>query len=198
MNDNKRQPAQKIIIGLVGEIASGKDTVAKYLQKKYGSQTISFSQPLRDILDIMDLPQTRENMAWLGNDLRQRFGQDILAKAITGQVKKSKNKIICLPNVRLPQDITYLKKLPGFHLVHIDTEPKIRYKRLIKRSQNPDDKSKTWAQFLRDAKLPTETKIRKLARQADWRLDNNGATTDLKKQIEEMMKGIKSQIQNYK
>ncbi|HQA64021.1 MAG TPA: AAA family ATPase [bacterium] len=198
MTTNKRPVTPKIILGLVGEIASGKDTVAAYLEKKYHSRTISFSQPLRDILTVINLPQTRKNMAWLGNDLRRRFGQDILAKAITNQVEKATAPIVCLPNIRLPQDITQLKTLPGFWLIHVDTEPEIRYRRLIRRTQNPDDQTKTWAQFLRDAQLPTETKIRKLAKQASWRLDNNGSAANLKKQIDEMMKGIKSQIKNYK
>jgi dephospho-CoA kinase len=189
-------PNNKIIIGLVGEIASGKDTVAKYLEKKYGSQTVSFSGPLRAILDILDLPQTRENMAWLGVDLRQRFGQDILAKAVTAQVRKSKNKMVALPNVRLPQDITYLKKLPGFHLVHIDADPKIRYQRLIRRSQNADDKSKTWAKFLKDSRLPTEIKIRQLAKKAEYRLDNSGSVENLKKQVDEMMRRVGKPIKS--
>lgn len=186
MNKNK-----KIILGLVGEIASGKDTIAEYLRKKYQSQTISFSQPLRDILDRMYLPQNRENMANLGHDLRQRFGRDIIAKAVGQEIEKSKKSIICLPNVRLKEDITYLKNKPGFFLIHIKAEPKIRYQRLTKRSQNTDDQTKTWAQFQRDAKLPTEIQIRRVARQAKFVIDNNGNYKNLYRQTEDIIKKIK-------
>jgi len=88
------------------------------------------------------------------------------------------------------------KKLPGFHLIGIDTDKKTRYQRLIKRSQNTDDKSKTWAKFLKDSQLPTEVKIRQLAKKAEYRLDNNGGLEDLKKQIDEMMKQVKKSVKS--
>lgn len=179
--------ANKIIIGLVGEIASGKDTVAEYLKQKYDSETISFSKPLRDILDRLFLPQNRENMANLGFDLRTRFGQDLLAKAIAEEIKVSDKNMMCLPNVRLESDITYLKEMPGFFLIAVSTEPKIRYERLIHRGQNPDDKTKTWEQFLKDSKLSTEIHIQDLMGKAKFNLDNNGSLVDLYAQIDELM-----------
>jgi len=42
----------KLIIGLVGEIASGKSTIAQFLEEEFGSLTVSFSESLRKILDI--------------------------------------------------------------------------------------------------------------------------------------------------
>ncbi|MEI6288259.1 MAG: hypothetical protein WCP18_01565 [bacterium] len=182
---------KKIIIGLVGEISAGKDTVADYLKKKYKGETVSFSQPLRNILDTMYLPQTRANLAWLGITLRAKFGQDILAKVITAQTQKNKAQIITLSNVRLMSDIKYLKKLPHFFLVRIDTDQKIRYSRLIKRKQNTDDKSKTWEQFLADSKLSTETAIRQVAKYAKYKLENNGDFKNLYQQVDELIKKLK-------
>lgn len=185
---------KKIIIGLVGEIASGKDTIADYLKKKYKSETISFSQPLREILDLLDLPQNRENMAHLGEDLRKRFGSDILAKAITEQAKKSKKPIVCLPNIRLKEDIVYLKRLPNFFLIHIIADSKLRYQRLTKRHQNTDDRKKTWVQFQKDAKLSTEVAIRKTAKEAKYSIDNNGSLKNLYRQTEKILKQIKKDV----
>lgn len=177
----------KIVIGLVGEIASGKSTVAQFLTDHLNSETASFSQPLRNILDILGLPQSRENMVWLGVDLRERFGQDILAKAVFKMVNDSPNQIICLPNIRLAGDITLLKTLPGFVLVSIEADQKIRYERLIKRRQNPDDAAKTWEEFLTDSQLPTEVTIREVAKQAQFSIDNNTDLTDLFKQVKQII-----------
>ena len=181
----------KLILGLVGEIASGKDTVAAYLKKNYQSETVSFSQPLRDILNRLYLPQTRKNMSELGIGLRQTFGQDLLSKVIANEVKNSKKKIVCLPNVRLASDLIYLKKLPGFYLIRIDTEQKTCFQRLIKRSQNADDKNKSWPEFLRDLRRPTEIKIRQLAKKTRYRLDNNGNFSQLYRQVDELIKKLK-------
>ncbi len=182
----------RIIIGLVGELASGKDTVADHLKEKYGSETISFSKSLRDILDRLFLPQTRQNMANLGIDLRARFGQDLLAKVIAEEIKASDKKMACLPNVRLESDIVYLKEIPGFFLVSVNTEAQTRYNRLIGRNQNPDDKTKTWEEFLADSELSTEIQIRDLIPTCKYHLDNNGNFESLYKQIDEMIVKIRN------
>ena len=181
---------EKIIIGLVGEIASGKDTVADYLAKKYHSQTISFSQPLRDVLDRLYLPQNRVNMANLGIILREKFGQDTLEKVIDQEIKNSPKKIVCLPNIRLKSDMVKLKKLKHFILIGLATDPKIRYQRILKRAQNTDDKNKTWAEFLKDSKLSTETEIRNIAKTAKFKIDNNGSYKNLYGQIDDLMAKI--------
>lgn len=182
--------AKKLIIGLVGEIASGKDTAAAYLKKKYRSETISFSQPLRDILDRLFLPQTRENMAKLGIALRKNYGQDLLSKIIAQEIKKSKKKIFVLPNIRLESDIIYLHREPGFVLVNIEADMKTRFARIKKRGQNADDKTKTWSGFLKDSKLSTEIQIKKLAKTCKYKLDNNGTKKELEKQIDGLMKKL--------
>ncbi len=186
-----KKAKSKIILGLVGEIAAGKDTVAAYLAKHYHSETISFSQPLREICDLLLLEQSRQNMVWLGHDLRQRFGGDILARAITKQVAESSAKMICLPNVRLDLDIKYLKKMPGFVLAGITADEKTRFKRLKTRGQNTDDKTKTWSQFKKDALLPTEASIRKIINTAKYQLDNNGSLKDLYTQVDKIIKDLK-------
>ena len=181
----------KIILGLVGEIASGKDTVAQFLEEEFKSATASFSQPLRQILDILSLPQSRENMVWLGVDLRQRFGQDILAKAVSGLVIKSQSEIVCLPNIRLEGDVILLKTLPDFYLIRIETDQRTRYDRLIKRDQNTDDAGKTWAEFLADSQLPTEVTIKEIGKQAQFVIDNNTCKANLCKQVRRIIESIR-------
>lgn len=181
---------KKIIIGLVGEIASGKDTVADYLVKKYRAQKVSFSQPLRDTLERLHLPQTRENLMKLGVALRQTYGQDLLSKVIVSEVEQARAKIIILPNVRLESDLVYLKDQPGFILIGINTDPKIRYQRLTQRNQNLDDQTKTWKQFQADQKLSTEIHIKKIAKKAKYQIDNNGNLPQLYQQLETLIKQL--------
>ncbi|MDO8669411.1 MAG: hypothetical protein Q7K65_03910 [Candidatus Buchananbacteria bacterium] len=184
----------KIVLGLVGEIASGKSAVAEFLEKEFNSETASFSQPLRDILDILNLPQSRENMVWLGVDLRERFGQDILAKAVLNMVKKSQAAMICLPNIRLEGDINLLGTLPYFYLIKIKADAQIRYQRLRKRGENTDDATKTWEEFLNDANLPTEVTIREVGKQAQFTVKNDTSEDDLIKQIKEVILQIKRRV----
>lgn len=184
---------RKIVLGLVGEIACGKSDVAKSLAEDYGSETFSFSQPLRDILDILGLPQSRENMVWLGVDLRERFGQDILAKSVFNLVNKSQAPIVCLPNIRLEGDVTLFRTLPCFYLINIEADPKIRYERLTKRGENVDDATKTWEEFLADAQLPTEVGIREIAKSANFVIENNTCKANLIKQVRGIIQNIRGE-----
>lgn len=177
----------KLIIGLAGQIASGKDTVADYVKEKYDGVTVSFSQPLREILNRIYLPIDRKHMSTLAQILIDNFGSDVLSKTIANEIEKSDKKIFVLPNLRRVGDYEHLGANPGFRLVGIDADPKIRYERLIKRSQNEDDRTKTWEQFQADAKLSTEVDIADLIKKSSVTLDNNGSLEDLYKQVDKLI-----------
>lgn len=177
----------KLVIGLAGQIASGKDTVADYVKLKYDGETVSFSQPLRDILNRLYLPIDRIHMSKLSKALTDTFGGDVLSKTIATEIEKSDKKIFILPNIRREADYAHLIHNPGFVLVGLNTDAKIRYERLVKRGQNEDDKTKTWEQFQKDAELSTEVTIAPLIEKSKIKLDNNGSLEDLYKQVDKLI-----------
>jgi len=177
----------KIILGFVGPLASGKEEAKKYLEKNYSVGTHRFSIMLRDILTRLYLPITRENMQNLSLDLRTRFGSDTLARVIAEDVKNDNHEIIVVDGVRRMDDIIKLKDVPGFCLVAINAEPKIRYDRLIKRGENADDNQKTYAEFLADNQKEAEKEIPLVMAQAKYQLDNNGDLANLYQQIDKII-----------
>jgi len=177
----------KIILGLCGEIASGKGTAVKYLEEKYGATSHRFSTSLRDILKRLYLEINRENMQKVSLVLREGFGQDLLAKVITEDVKNDSGKIIIVDGVRRPADIEYLTKLPEFKLIYITAHIKTRYERIIKRGENADDLNKTFEQFQKDHEAETELLITKIGETAKIKIDNNGDYEALYKQINEII-----------
>lgn len=181
---------KKIIFGIVGEIAAGKTTISDYLKKKYKAGSFRFSDMLRDILNRLYLQETRENMQKLSTILRRNFGQDIMSKVISHDLQNSKYKFIIVEGIRRPSDIVYLESLSNFYLIAINSKTGLRYKRLIKRAENPDDKNKTWLEFQKESEQEAEQKIRKIARQADFIVNNNGDFEQLYKQIDEIMNQI--------
>jgi dephospho-CoA kinase len=178
---------KKIIIGLAGQISSGKDTIANYVVEKYGGVSVSFSQPLRDILDRLYMPHTRENLSFLAQSLIDKFGGDILSKTIATEIEKSDKKIFVLPNIRRESDYFHLKDNPGFVLVGVNTDLRTCYDRLVKRNQNTDDQTKTWEQFQKDLQLSTEVAIAGLIEKASVKIDNNGTFEELYKQVDELI-----------
>ncbi len=184
-------PDKKIIFGLTGQIASGKGTVAKYLEKKYQAETFKFSDSLRDILKRINKEITRENMQDLSTLLREKFGQDTLAKITAEDVKDAESEIIIVDGIRRIPDIKYLSKVKGFKLVRIVAEPKKRYERLIKRTENVGDTEKTYEQFLAEEQAETELSIPEVMAKADLEIDNNGDVNELYKQIEKIINNLK-------
>ena len=180
----------KIVIGLAGQISSGKDTIADYIVKKYGGVSLSFSQPLRDILNRAFQPIDRANLVWLGQTLVDRFGTDILSKIIYKEIESSDKKIFVLPNIRREGDVSCFKDLPGYILIGVETDPKICYERLVKRSQNVDDQVKTWEQFQKDLQLSTEVTIDGLIKKSSIQINNNGSLEDLYKQVDKMIEEL--------
>lgn len=180
----------KIILGISGEIASGKDTVGEYLAEKYGALSFRFSQPLRDMLDRLYLPQSRENMATLSLYIRKVFGEDILSKVMLADAEKNKENFVVVDGVRRLPDIIHMETSEYFYFVYVEASSEKRYERLIQRRQNTDDATKTPMQFEKDAKLETELQISGLKERADFVLNNDGTLEELYAQIDKMMEEL--------
>jgi len=179
---------KKIIIGLVGEIASGKGTIVEYLAKKHGASTHRFSTILRDILDRLHIQHSRDSLQQASLMLRSTYGENILAKVMLGDTQNDKNEIIVIDGIRRAGDIEFLKEDPNFKMVFVDVSLEKRYERIIGREENADDKNKTFQEFKIDAQKEAELTIRGLREQANVILDNNGTVEELEKQIEELLK----------
>jgi len=182
----------KIILGFVGQMASGKGTAVKYLKEKYGANTYRFSTALSDILNRLYLPNNRENLQKLSLVLRENFTGDILSVVIAEDVKKDPNNIIAVDGVRRPDDVIHLKNLEGFKLVHIFADIDKRYERIIKRSEKVDDQQKTFEQFKQDHLGEAELQIEEIATDAKEKIDNNGTLEKLYRQLDELIAKVTS------
>lgn len=185
-------PSNKIIIGIVGEICSGKGTAADYLRKKYDGVVFKFSTVMRDVLDRLYLPQTRENLQALSLTLRQTFGQDLFAKTMARDAAASTSEVTIIDGIRRPSDISELTKLDHFHLITITADEKTRFERIRERKENPNDAEKTWEQFRKEAAADTEATIRTIAPFAEYMIENNSDRETLYQKIDAIITKIKN------
>jgi len=179
-----------LILGLAGEMGSGKGTVAEYLGEKYGGKTHRFSTMLRDILDRLYLPQSRENMQKISTNLRLIFEEDLLARVMSDDVKKDSNDLVVIDGVRRVADIKYLREIPHFKLIYVEADIEKRYERIHGRGENADDLNKTFEQFKKDQEDESESQIKELKGVTDFLINNNGSFDDLYKQIDEIVKSL--------
>lgn len=181
----------KIILGFVGDLASGKGAICKYLKEKYGTESYRFSTMLRDILKRVYLENSRDNLQRLSTVMRENFGQDIMSKVIAEDVRNDPREIVAVEGIRRPTDITYLEKSSGFHLIYITAESELRWKRLVTRNENPGDDKKTYTQFLTDEQAEADRLIMSLGAKAEFKIMNDGTFDDFYRQMEEILKSIR-------
>lgn len=181
----------KIILGIVGDLAAGKGTICKYLLEKYGTPSYRFSTMLRDMLDRIYVDKSRENLQQLSTFLREHFGQDVMSRVIAEDVKRDPHDIIAVEGVRRPTDITYLEKNPGFHLIYITADPKLRHERLVKRNENPGDNTKTFEEFLHDEQAEADRMIKELGERAEFKIESNGTFEEFYEAMEKILAQIK-------
>jgi len=180
---------KKIIIGVAGQIASGKGTVAEYMENNYRAKIIKYSDILKDVLKRLYLEINRDNLQKLSTSLRGSFGQNILAKTIKNDAKKIDNKIIIIDGVRRKEDINNIEN-KNFYRIYVDADMKTRYKRITGRREKSDDKKKTYKEFKEDQRRETEITIQGLKEKSDLVLDNNGTIEQLEKQVREFIKNL--------
>jgi dephospho-CoA kinase len=181
----------KIVIGLVAELAGGKGAVTDYLKGKHGAVSFRFSDPLRETLEIYDIKKNRKNLQDIAILLLNNFGQDLLSKAMAKKAKESKEELIVIDGVRRFTDIEHLTKLPEFRLVYINTDNDTRYKRYVARNENPGDDKVSPGGFIQMQQAEADKQIPEVGKKAEFTIDNNDSFDNLYKQIEDILEKLK-------
>jgi dephospho-CoA kinase len=177
----------KLILGITGEMASGKGTIAKHVIAERGGSAHRFSTILRDVLDRVYLEQTRDNMQTLSTILRKNFGEELMAKSMYFDAQNDEHDVVVVDGVRRMADIAFLRDLPHFKLVYVEADIVKRYERIIKRGENPDDSKKTFEEFQKAHEDESELQIKDLKNYADYIISNDGTYQELYKTIDEII-----------
>jgi dephospho-CoA kinase len=169
----------KIIIGLVGEAASGKGTVAKYLVDKYGAQTLAFSTSMKDCVRRLHLPLSRENLMKFSEITRHAYGEDLYSKVTTEDCRSLDANMIIVDGVRRPADVVNLRQLPNFHLLYVTAPVELRWQRARNRGEKAGESEMTLEQFKTEDQFPTEVTIKEIGAEAEFAIDNVAGVDNL-------------------
>ena len=188
-----------MIIGLTGKNAAGKGEIAKHLQGN-GFVYFSLSDALRDEATRQGLDHSRETLIKLGTEMREKFGNGILAKRINEKIGKLKNKDknnFAVDSIRNPGEIKELRKNKDFILVAVHTDAKIRFQRLLRRGRIGD--AQTIEEFLEHEKKENNDKgagqqLDKCIEMADKVINSNGTVEEANNDIDRYLDSLKSQF----
>ena len=127
MLENKPQ-----IIGITGAFGSGKSTAAEIL-KNLEFTKISLAQFLEEELENREENKiTRHLLQNLGNEWRERFGPEILAKKAIELIKRQKIEKAVVEGFRNKFEIEEFRKCSNFKLIGVVVNRRIRFERLKK------------------------------------------------------------------
>lgn len=190
-----------MIVGVVGKIAAGKTTVAKFFEEK-GFCRVSCSDPLIDLLthnlnDYSWLPEipeksepTRDKLIEYGKHLKETYGEDILIRLAIDKRRHCEN--IVIDGVRSKGEIEAIKKRGGV-MIYIEARPKIRYERLKKRNAGKDKVIKSFEDFLDADKAEEELYHTSMLKDlADFLIVNEGSLEDLKNRVNTIINSLTS------
>ncbi len=173
-----------LILGLVGEKAGGKGTIAKHLIETHGARSYAFGGILKDLLVRLHLPLSRENFIKMSVNLRATFGEPLFAHVMAEDVAKDPGALVVVDGIRRVADIDQLRHIPGFHLLYVTADARTRWERSVKRAEKVGEAEMTFEQFMTEEQAPTETSIAEVATQAEISVENNGTFEELHAQVE--------------
>jgi dephospho-CoA kinase len=180
---------RRIVIGLVGSTGSGKDTVANYLKEKHGVQKMRFADPLKETLAIYFDKFSKEDQSWLAVQFRNRFGDDILSRALRKRIDNGEG-IIMINGVRFWEDFHFVKSYSDSYVIFIDVPQKLRWERTINRGEKSDD-AMSFEKFKETEQVETEKYVSAIGERADFRIKNDKDLAHLLSEVDRVMEEIK-------
>ena len=180
---------KKIVIGLVGESGSGKDTVANYLQEKYGATAMRFVDPIRETLSIYFEKISRQDQIWLALEFKKRFGEDILCRGLEKRIAAVDGMVV-INGIRFREDSEFIRRYPDSYVIYITADQKLRWERTRGRNEKADDDI-SFENFQVMEGAETEVLIPEIGAQSDFTVINESTFEDLLKSVDEIMAKIR-------
>jgi dephospho-CoA kinase len=181
----------KIVIGIMGTIASGKGTIARYLAEKHGFKHVVMGDLVRAIARKQGIKPTRENLHNLQARYRAKDPAYFIKKVIA-RILKEKQKKWVVDGLRNPEDARELKKAFDAKLILVDAPVELRWKRARERKRGEEAK-----ESLKDF-IKTEQQENKIfrfnitKRYADFKIINAGSKKQVFSATEKVLKKILS------
>lgn len=173
----------KLVIGIIGAPLAGKETCANLLEKLliedgYSVSRHTFSEILRETLDLWDIPHGRDNeqkMAIIMN-AETGFGDGALSRAMRKRLMEDDADVAILDGVRWLGDEKMIRGLNDDGIksvfVYISADPKVRYARLLARNRAGEGAT-TWEKFQQQNQMKNEIDIPDIGSRAEIALENN-------------------------
>ena len=184
-----------MILGITGTDGAGKGTVVDYLVKEKGFIHSSARALIIEEIETRGLPNDRNHMRIVANDLRKKHGNDYIVMFYLERTKKTGDKKVVIDSLRTVAEAETLKKNGGI-LIAVDADQEVRYERVQARRSESDQVSfeefKQHEALEMDDPDPHGLQKAKVIQMADYTILNNGTFEDVYVQVENILEKLDS------
>lgn len=173
-----------MIIGVVGTLASGKDSVAEYLARDKGFTHVSTADLLRDYIRDNGLGGLdRDNLRMVANRLRTEQGGDFLVKLALSRPERP----IALTAMRSPVEVQAIHEAGG-HVIAVDAPVTQRYAWARARGRIDDAVTEEQFKEQEEAEIvntdPNHQQITAVIAMADFNIANDSTLEELYRKVD--------------
>ncbi|HEY9245290.1 MAG TPA: AAA family ATPase [Candidatus Methanoperedens sp.] len=184
----KKELSIMLIIGAIGPIGSGKDTVLQIIFENFDFEIISIGDLVRDLTRERGLGCTRENLQQTSLMYFSKYGRDFFPKKVIEIIEKNGYENVCISGIRTCTDVEVLKNHYDnkFFLIYVRADKNIRFNRLKNRNEERDPKN--FNEFLIQDLNEEKFQFSEAIQLSDYTIDNKGSLEDLKNDVYRMIR----------
>lgn len=182
-----------MLLGITGTDGSGKGTVVDYLVKEKSFTHYSARAMFIEELERQGRSTTRDDLRLMGNELREKHGNDQLITHYFKRFQESGAANAVIESLRATAEVETLRAKGGI-LLAVDAGQQLRYERIQERKLSSDQIS--FEKFVEQEAIemndpdPHGMQKAKVMQMADYTIQNNGTLEALHTQIEEVLTKI--------
>ena len=162
----------RLVVGITGRIGSGKTTVGKYLESRYGFQYLRYSAVIASWMGLD--PDNKRHLRKIGWEIMARGMQAELNHRLMEEMARNQDSAV--DGLRHLLDFDTLSKSfrRSFHLLFIESAPLLRFERLRAKGKYED-----YASFNSADVHPVEQQIDLLRERASYQIGNEASLESL-------------------
>ena len=178
----------KLVLGLAGMPGAGK-SVAVSVAKGRGYGVVVMGDVVREEAVSRGLKPNPQNLGKIMLELRQKEGNNIIAKRCIPKIENTKENKVLVDGIRSLSEVDEFKKhFPKFTLIAIHASPETRFIRLYRRQRSDDPAS--WEIFQERDRRESNVGLEQAISAAEYTIINEEEINAVKEKIKEVLKKV--------